>query len=128
MGKGLGVKANAVGSRSCTILTEDRGEEVEELSRQGSHAMTFQLILKAEEGSPGSTLNGRVMRWCFHLRKISLPSACPGAGNVWSSSLGDAPGSIMFWIGDRMVMTDSEEHYQTACVFKKQIWPEGVQF
>lgn len=26
------------------------------------------------------------------------------------------------------MMTDSEEHDQTACAFKKQIWPEGVLF
>lgn len=33
VGKGLGVKVNVVGFRSCIIFIEDRGEEVEEFFR-----------------------------------------------------------------------------------------------
>lgn len=69
------------------------------------------MILKVEEGSFGSILNGRVMRWCFYFRKIFLLFVCLGVGNVWFFLLGDVSGSITFWIGDRMVMIDLEEYY-----------------
>lgn len=47
---------------------------------------------------------------------------------MWLSSVGDALGSVRFWIGDHMMIKDSEGYDQTACTFKKQICPEGVLF
>lgn len=98
MGKGLGVGVNAAGSRRCTSLTGHRDGEMNR-SLLGV-ALGAMLCLKTKETR-------------HYLKQKTDEVMCSGWEDFYPLPVAflrsDAPGSVRLWVGDHMMMTDSED-------------------